>query len=51
MIETLMLGLVAHQAGKELKYDAERGEVTNYSAANSANSMKKKYRPGWTLNG
>jgi len=46
-----MLGLVAHQAGKELKYDAKTGRVTNDDAANEAQSMKKKYRNGWTLNG
>ena len=51
LVETLMLGLVAHQAGKELKYDAKTGRVTNDDAANEAQSMKKKYRNGWTLNG
>ncbi|MBK1876098.1 hypothetical protein [Pelagicoccus mobilis] len=29
MIETLTLGLVAHNAGKELVYDARSGMVTN----------------------
>jgi len=51
MVETLMLGLAAHQAGKELKYDAKSGKVTNHDAANEAQSMKKQYRDGWTLNG
>jgi predicted dehydrogenase len=51
MVETLMLGLVAHQAGKELTYDAKTGTVTNDTAANEAQSMKKKYRKGWVLNG
>ncbi|MEI6892038.1 MAG: Gfo/Idh/MocA family oxidoreductase [Pontiella sp.] len=51
MIETLMLGLVAHQAGKELTYDAKTGKITNDEAANQTLSMKKKYREGWALNG
>ena len=51
MIETLMLGLVAHESGKELEYDATTGQVTNVAAANQAQSMKKQYRKGWTLNG
>jgi hypothetical protein len=49
MIETLMLGLAAHQAGKELKYDPIEGVVTNDSAANAF--LKKEYRKGWVLNG
>jgi predicted dehydrogenase len=49
MIETLMLGLVAHQAGKELIYDSEAGKVTNDSKANKY--LHKEYRKGWVLNG
>jgi predicted dehydrogenase len=49
MIETLLLGLVAHQAGKEIKYDAKAGRITNDSAANAF--LKKEYRKGWKLNG
>jgi predicted dehydrogenase len=49
MIETLMLGLVAHRAGKELTYDPVAGQVTNDSAANSY--LQKEYRKGWVLNG
>lgn len=49
MIETLMLGLVAHRAGKELIYDAKTGTVTNDAAANEL--LTKKYREGWVLNG
>jgi hypothetical protein len=49
MIETLMLGLAAHQAGKELKYDPIAGVVTNDSAANAF--LTKEYRKGWVLNG
>jgi len=49
MIETLMLGLAAHQAGKLLEYDSVTGRVTNYSEANG--NLIKEYRKGWTLNG
>jgi predicted dehydrogenase len=49
MIETLMLGLVAHQAGKKLDYDPVKGEVTNDPAANAY--LTKEYRKGWVLNG
>jgi len=49
MIETLMLGLVAHRAGRELTYDSATGSVTNDSAANAY--LSKKYREGWVLNG
>ena len=49
MIEQMMLGLVAHQVGKKLEYDAASGRVTNSSEANDY--LKRKYRAGWTLNG
>jgi len=49
MIETLMLGLAAHRAGKKLEYDSKSGTVTNDSAANDY--LKKEYRPGWSLHG
>jgi len=49
MIETLMLGLAAHRAGKKLEYNAKAGEVTNDSAVNDY--LRKKYRDGWVLNG
>jgi hypothetical protein len=49
MIETLMLGLAAHKAGKELKYDPATGEVTNDSGAN--HNLYKEYRKGWELDG
>ncbi len=49
MIETLMLGLAAHRAGKKLQYDSKSGTVTNDSAANDY--LKKEYRPGWSLHG
>lgn len=55
MIETMCLGLVAFRADKQLnadktlKYDGEKGEVTNLAAANQY--LSKPYREGWTLNG
>lgn len=49
MIETLLLGLVAHRAGKKLAYDPAAGRVTNDAAANAF--LGKTYRPGWTLDG
>ena len=49
MIETLMLGLAAHKAGKILNYDPSSGRVTNYSDANE--NLSKVYRKGWVLNG
>ncbi len=49
MIEQMLLGLVAHQAGKRLEYDPATGRVTNDTAANDY--LKRKYRSGWTLNG
>ncbi len=49
MIEMLMLGLAAHQAGKQLAYDGATGRVTNHAVANDY--LKKNYREGWVLNG
>lgn len=49
MIETLMLGLVAHRADDELEYDAASGRITNNDAANAF--LEKSYREGWVLNG
>lgn len=49
MMEQMLLGLVAHRAGKKLEYNAETGQVTNSTEANSY--LKRKYRPNWTLNG
>ena len=49
MIETLMLGLVAHRAGKKITYDSASGQVTNVSSANDY--LSKEYRKGWELNG
>jgi predicted dehydrogenase len=49
MIEQMLLGLVAHRAGKRLEYDASSGRVTNSPEANEY--LKREYRSGWTLNG
>ncbi|HBY63519.1 MAG TPA: hypothetical protein DEH78_27150 [Solibacterales bacterium] len=49
MIEQMLLGLVAHRAGKRLEYDGAAGRVTNMDEANDW--LKRKYRDGWTLNG
>jgi len=49
MIEQMLLGLVAHRAGKKLLYDPATGRVTNAPEANDY--LKRQYRSGWTLNG
>jgi predicted dehydrogenase len=49
MIETLMLGLAAHKAGKVLTFDPSAERVSNYSDDNE--NLKKEYRKGWVLNG
>ncbi len=49
MIEMMLLGLVAHRAGKRLEYDPATGKVTNMPEANDW--LKRTYRANWTLNG
>jgi hypothetical protein len=49
MIEQMLLGLIAHRAGKRLTYDPATGKVTNFAEANDW--LKRTYRAGWTLNG
>jgi predicted dehydrogenase len=49
MIEQMLLGLVAHRAGKKLSYDGASGRVTNSSEANDY--LRREYRPNWKLNG
>jgi len=49
MIEQMLLGLIAHRAGKKLDYDPKTGRVTNFAEANDW--LKRTYRAGWTLNG
>jgi predicted dehydrogenase len=49
LIEMMLLGLVAYRVGKKLDYDGATGRVTNSAEGNDL--LKRKYRPGWTLNG
>ena len=49
MMEQMLLGLVAHKAGKKLTYDPVAGRVTNAPEVND--DLKRTYRQGWTLNG
>ena len=49
MMEQMLLGLVAHHAGKRIEYDPAAGRVTNAPEANDY--LKRSYRSGWTLNG
>ncbi|MBL8179238.1 MAG: Gfo/Idh/MocA family oxidoreductase [Bryobacterales bacterium] len=49
MIEQMLLGLVAHRAGKRLEYDPATGRVTNMAEANDY--LKRQYRPNWKLDG
>jgi hypothetical protein len=49
MLEQMLLGLVAHRAGKKLTYDPATGQVSNSPEANQW--LKRKYRDNWTLNG
>jgi predicted dehydrogenase len=49
MMEQMLLGLVAHRAGKRLEYDGATGRVTNSTEANDY--LKRQYRANWTLNG
>ena len=49
MIEQMLLGLVAHRAGKKLTYDGASGRVTNSNEANDY--LRREYRPNWKLNG
>jgi len=49
MMEQMLLGLVAHRAGKKLEYDPATGRVTNMTEANEW--LKRTYRPNWKLDG
>jgi predicted dehydrogenase len=49
LIEQMLLGLVAYRVGKKIEYDGATGRVTNCPEANDL--LRRKYRPGWTLNG
>jgi predicted dehydrogenase len=49
LIEQMLLGLVSYRVGKKLQYDSVAGRVTNVPEANQL--LRRKYRPGWSLNG
>jgi predicted dehydrogenase len=49
MMEQMLLGLVAHRAGRKLEYDPMSGRVTNMPEANDY--LKREYRSGWKLDG
>jgi hypothetical protein len=49
MMEQMLLGLVAHRAGKRLEYDPATGRITNSTEANDW--LKRTYRPNWKLDG
>jgi hypothetical protein len=45
----MLLGLVAYRVGKKIEYDGASGRVTNSAEGNAL--LRRRYRPGWTLNG
>lgn len=45
--ETILLGNVAHRAGKTIEFDPVSGKVTNDAAANQL--LGKEYRKGWEI--
>ena len=47
LTETVLLGTVAHRAGRKLEWDAENMKVTNCPEANQF--VRREYRRGWTL--
>jgi hypothetical protein len=49
MMEQMLLGLVAHRAGKKLEFDPVTGRITNAPEANDY--LKRQYRKNWTLDG
>ena len=49
LTETVLLGTVAHRAGKKIEWDAENMKVTNVPDANKY--VQKEYRKGWQLEG
>lgn len=49
LMEQLLLGLVAYRAGKKIEYDGANGRVTNSAVGNDL--LRRRYRPGWTLDG
>ena len=49
MIEQMLLGLVAHRAGKKLEYDAASGP--HHQLNGSQRLSEAHLSAGWTLNG
>jgi hypothetical protein len=49
MMEQMLLGLVAHRAGKKLDYDPATGRITNAPEANDY--LRRSYREGWKIDG
>ncbi|HKQ73304.1 MAG TPA: Gfo/Idh/MocA family oxidoreductase [Blastocatellia bacterium] len=49
LTETMLLGIVALRAGQgvQIRYDGEKGEVTNVREANQY--LHREYRKGWSL--
>ena len=47
LTETVLLGTVAHRAGKKIQWDAENMKVTNCPKANE--HIRREYRHGWSL--
>ena len=47
LTETVLLGTVAHRAGRKLEWDSEGMKVTNCPEANQF--IRRAYREGWTL--
>ncbi len=49
LTETMLLGIVALKTGQgvQIRYDGEKGEVTNVKEANQY--LRREYRKGWSL--
>ena len=49
LTETMLLGIVALKAGQgvPIRYDGEKGEITNVKEANQY--LHREYRKGWIL--
>ena len=49
LAETVLLGCVAHKAGRKIEYDAKGMKITNASDANRF--LRREYRKGWEIEG